>query len=385
MVKQSKIQDHTKADVEPKILIIGGSGMFGRRLAQHLAMTTERNMRLIITSRTLAKAQEIASSIKAVFAIEGIAFDHTKNMASIFTDVKPDITIDCSGPFQSANYQLAHAALECGSHFIDLADARGYIEGFEDNVGNLATKNNLTAITGASTTPALSANIVQELTDNWQQIDKIELAITPGGKSEVGLSVMKALLSYAGRKIPAWTDGKIDSIYALINSKIIDVPKLGKRRIMPVETIDAIYLGARHNVTSDVTFYTGLESPLEQWGTIYLSYLIKWGVIKNPLPLAPWLMRARAFIRPFTSDRGGMIILTSGLDSNGNKITARWSLLATHGDGPFIPILPMAAAIKKLLAGQIKTGAMIADEALTREDIEAEMAHHHITTQSEVL
>lgn len=379
------MESKSKKDNGPKILIIGGSGMFGRRLIQHLAMTPDLNVHLVITSRSLAKAQDVVSSIKADFAIEGIAFDHTKNMVSVFKELKPDITIDCSGPFQSANYQLAHAALDCGSHFIDLADARDYIESFAENVGALATKNNLTAITGASTTPALSANIVLSLTHGWQKVDKIELAITPGGKSEVGLSVIKALLSYAGRKIPAWTDGKIDSIYALINSKVIDVPKLGKRRIMPVETIDAIYLGARHNVTSEVTFYTGLESPLEQWGTICLSYLIKCGVIRNPLPLAPWLMRARTFIRPFTSDRGGMIVVTSGLDANGKKITARWSLLATHGDGPFTPILPMAAAIKKLLAGHIKTGAMIADEALTREDIQAEMVHHHITTQIEVL
>lgn len=374
-----------KVKSRPKILIIGGSGMFGRRLVQHFSIMPQLHVHLIITSRSLTKALDIAKSVKATFPIEGIEFDHTKNMTAIFEDVKPDITIDCSGPFQSANYQLAHAALKCGSHFIDLADARGYIDGFSKNVGALATKNNLTAITGASTTPALSANIVQELTTGWQQINKIELAITPGGKSEVGLSVMKALLSYAGRKIPAWKDGKVDAIYALINSKIMDVPKLGKRRIMPVETIDAIYLGARHKVTSDVTFYTGLESPLEQWGTIYLSYLIKWGVIKNPTPLAPWLMKARAFIRPFTSDRGGMVVLVSGLDASGIVATARWSLLATHGDGPFIPILPMAAAIKKLLAGQIQTGAMIADEALTLQEIEAEMQLHNITTQIEAL
>lgn len=368
-----------------KILIIGGSGMFGRRLVQHLAMTQDLDVHLVITSRTLAKARAIANSIEVNFVIEGIAFDHTKDMAAAFEDVKPDITIDCSGPFQSANYQLAHAALECGSHFIDLADAKNYIEGFAKDLDDIAIKNNLTAITGASATPALSANIVQELTCGWQQADMIELAITPGGKSEVGLSVMKALLSYAGRKIPAWKDGKMSFIYGLVNSKIMDVPKLGKRRIVPVETIDATYLGARHKVTSDVTFYTGLEASLEQWGTICLGLMVKWGVIKNPLPLAPWLMKARAFIRPFTSDRGGMVVLTSGLDAHGIEVTARWSLLATHGDGPFVPILPMAAVIKKLLAGQIKTGAMIADEVLDLKDIEAEMAHHHITTQSEVL
>lgn len=371
----------------PTILIIGGTGMFGKRLVEHLAMTHDLNAKLLITSRSQTKADDIASSIQAQHpqtSIQGMAFDRGADIAAVFKRLKPKIIVDCSGPFQSANYELARAALECGSNFIDLADARDYIENFYEALNGLASKNDLTAVTGASTTPALSANVVSALTKGWQRIDNIELAITPGGKSEVGLSVMQALLSYAGREIPAWKDGKPASIYGLTKSKIMNVPNLGKRRIIEVETIDATYLGKRYNVTSDVTFYTGLESVIEQWGTICLGYLVKWGIIKNPTPLAPLLMKVRGLIRPFTSDRGGMVIYASGLDANGKEVAACWSLLATQGDGPFVPILPMAAAIKKLLEGKIKTGAMIADVALKLVEIEAEMQIHNITTSIEV-
>ncbi|WP_162651190.1 saccharopine dehydrogenase NADP-binding domain-containing protein [Lentilitoribacter sp. Alg239-R112] len=372
-------------DSKPKILIIGGTGIFGTRLVQHLAVSLKADVCLFITSRSEAKAQKVADSIQASIDIKGVGFDRKTNLKAMFADIQPDITVDCSGPFQDADYETALAALASGSHFIDLADAKTYIEHFTSNLNEIARENNLTAITGASTTPALSANVVQTITNDWQQIDKIELAITPGGKSKVGPSVIKALLSYAGREIPIWKNGKLDSVFGLINSKIIDVPNLGKRRIVPVETYDALYLGVRHNVISNVTFYTGLESSLEQWGTICLGYLAKWGMIKNPLQLTPLLIKARSLTRPFTSDRGGMVIFISGSDAQGQDVTTRWSLLATHDDGTFVPILPMAAAIKKLMNAKIETGAMIADKALALHEIEAEMQHHHITTEMKVI
>tara|TARA_R110002072_G_scaffold121321_2_gene254863 strand:+ start:5779 stop:6132 length:354 start_codon:yes stop_codon:yes gene_type:complete len=52
----------------------------------------------------------------------------------------------------------------------------------------------------------------------------------------------------------------------------------------------------------------------------------------------------------------------------GKRIERRWPLIAEDGDGPEIPTLAMAPLLTKLLAGEIRSGARDAGEALALED-----------------
>ena len=70
--------------------------------------------------------------------------------------MSPWLVIDASGPFQSASYDLARATLDLGAHWIDLADARDYLMGFEAALDPIARRKGLVARAGASSTPALS-------------------------------------------------------------------------------------------------------------------------------------------------------------------------------------------------------------------------------------
>ena len=53
---------------------------------------------------------------------------------------------------------------------------------------------------------------------------------------------------------------------------------------------------------------------------------------------------------PFGSDRGGMAVTISGTDAAGDPAELTWSLVAGAGDGPYVPILPVLALIRRLLA-----------------------------------
>ncbi|MCZ8107651.1 MAG: saccharopine dehydrogenase NADP-binding domain-containing protein [Burkholderiales bacterium] len=147
-----------------RVLLIGGTGVFGSRLARHLAALPELD--LFLTSRSLFKAQELAVSIRpaATSRVTGMRLDHRDDLAGALAALAPWLVIDASGPFQGASYDVPRAGLQAGAHVVDPADARDYICEYPAALDELARAKGLVALTGASSTPALSAAAVNAMT-----------------------------------------------------------------------------------------------------------------------------------------------------------------------------------------------------------------------------
>ena len=107
------------------------------------------------------------------------------------------------------------------------------------------------------------------------------------------------------------------------------------------------------------------------------------GLIRSLDGLIPALLAARRLTQATTSNRGGMLVTVTGLDDDGILRQARWSLLAEQGDGPRVPTLAAAAALRALMRGALEAGARPAAGALTLREIEAELAPYAITTHIE--
>ncbi len=364
----------------PRVLLIGGTGVFGRRLARHLAIF--EGLDLILASRNAGKAQAFAQTLRPAPSthLSGIGLDHRDRLGDRLSEIAPWLVIDASGPFQGASYAVPRAAIEAGAHVVDLADARDYILGYSAALDDLARSRGLVALAGASSTPALSAAAVAQLTQGWQRIDRIEIAITPGGRSEVGEAVIAAILTYAGRPIPVWREGELQETTGWLDSRKVAMPRLRTQRVAAVETVDAQALGPALKVASRVTFHAGLESWIEQWGLMALARLRRAGHIGGLDGLVPALVAARKLTRITTSDRGGMLVSATGLDGAGKLRQARWSLLAEKGDGPQVPTLAAAAAVRAIRDGSLVPGARSAGGALRLSRIEAEMRPYALST-----
>jgi Saccharopine dehydrogenase NADP binding domain len=362
------------------VLLIGATGVFGQRLARHLA--SFEGLSLTLTSRDIKKAVALTAQIKKAAAkanVEALALDTKHGLLEQLKHLKPWLVIDASGPFQTADFSVPKAALSAGAHYLDLADAREYLKGFAQ-LDSEAKAAGLVAISGASSTPALSSAVIAALTKDWARIDCVDIAIVPGGKSEVGPAVLKAILTYVGKPIPSLSKGVYGTITAWMNSQIIDVPGLGKRRIAPVETADVELVAPHFKVQQRLLFQAGLESPIEQWGIIALSHLKRVGLPGNLTGLTPLLQFARKFTRLFTGDRGAMIVTATGLDTSGHAIVGEWQLIANNGDGPNVPVMAAAAAVKALLRNEIPAGAQPCINVLPLAAIEEEMNRYHIET-----
>lgn len=366
------------------ILIIGGTGVFGKRLVRHLS--GQPDLLLYVSSRSAIKAETFIKRLKHPQAeLRPVQIDTQINLREQLDQIRPRIVVDCSGPFQGAGYETAQAAIAAGAHFIDLADARDYLAGFADALDETARRNNVSAFTGASSTPTLSTCVARHLTDGWQRVDTIDIAITPGGKSEVGQSVIVAILSYAGKDIPVWEAGRLSKTIGWQGARRIDIPGLGHRRVAAVETYDAEYLGPLLDVQSRVSFSAGLESMIEQRGIETIAALRKRKIIGSVTALIPLLLKARKITRIPTSTSGGMLVKICGLDADGVMTEAKWSLVAHQDHGPNIPILPAAAAIRKLLSESAKKGVDFAHSAVSLADIQSEMRPYDITTATSLV
>jgi hypothetical protein len=84
------------------------------------------------------------------------------------------------------------------------------------------------------------------------------------------------------------------------------------------------------------------------------------------------LKRAADLFRHLGSDAGAMHVELIGRADDGQEIRRTWHLLATEGDGPYVPTLAAAALVRKLRAGPLAAGAHACVGLLSLADFEAE-------------
>ena len=358
-----------------RVLIVGGAGVFGRRLATGLRATTDAH--IILAGRSHARAQEAADEVGAA---EAITLDRETATAGDIAKISADLVIDAAGPFQGADLRFARAVIEAGAHYLDLADARDFVAAFPQ-LDALARERGVAAITGASSTPALTHAVLDRICAGWGRIDTIRAGIAPANKMDRGPAVMKAILTWTGAPTQVFEDGAWRTRNGWSDCGIIDVPGLGKRRFAIAETPDLDLLSTRYAARDTALFMAGLEVPLMQRGMEVLGALRRWGLIRDLVRLAEPLRIAGNMLLPFGSDRGGMIVEASGRGARDRPAYARWTMIAENGLGPYTPTFAALALARRFVnGGELPIGAQPCVAMLTLDDFAPEFERHAFTS-----
>ncbi|MDV2984358.1 UNVERIFIED_CONTAM: DUF4166 domain-containing protein [Methylobacteriaceae bacterium AG10] len=362
---------------------MGGAGAFGARLVAGLAATTD--LRVIVAGRDLARAEAVARTVPDGRG-RAARLDATQAEAAQLRALGAAVVVDAAGPFQGGVPALARAAIEAGLPYLDLADGRDFVAAFPA-LDAAAREAGVVALTGASSTPALSNAALDALTAGWRSVETVRVAIVPGNRAPRGLSVMRAILSYAGRPVRVLRAGTWQNRpgWGLLDR--ITVPGLGRRFASLCETPDLDILPARFPTLRTALFRAGLELPALHLGLSLASLPVRWrlmpSLLPSLLPFARPFLAMAGWLDRFGSDRGGMSVEVLGRDAAGRPSRAVWSLVAEAGDGPFVPTLPALAAIRRLTdpaAAPIPPGARPCVGVLPLAAIEAEMDRLAIRT-----
>lgn len=364
-----------------RILLIGAAGTFGSRLAVMLAKLD--GIDLVLAGRRQAPLENLQARLTAQNGPAKIAialFD--RHRPNDLESLAPWLVIDAAGPFQHGGYELALAAIDCGAHYIDLADARTFVAGFPAVLDQKARARGVLAVTGASSTPALSHAALTPLVAGWAQIDDVIVAISPGARSPRGLSVIESILSYAGKPVRIFNGGEWRTSTGWSLTRRLDMPGLGARWSSLCETPDLDLLPARFPIRRSALFLAGLELSILHLGLGLLCWPVRLKWVNSLRPLARPLGAIAGLVSVFGSDRGGMIVEAAGLDSGNRPIRARWSLTAQANAGPNVPVAAASALCKAILDNrQSKTGAFACVELLTCEEILQELKHLPVETR----
>lgn len=335
-----------------RIVLVGASGVFGSRLAAMIARWPDVVLVLAARNRPAleALAGELAKS-KPAARIEVVRLDRTDPQG--LRALAPWAVIDAAGPFQGQDHAFPRAALAVDAHYIDLADARDFVVGFEAALDGAARAVKRWAITGASSTPALSHAALDVLTAGWTRIDRVDAAISPGARAPRGLSVIRAILAWAGAPVKLFLDGHWTTRPGWSQPRLTPFPGLGRRWTSLAETPDLDLLPARFHARREAVFRAGLELSVLHLGLWMLSQSRRASLVRTLEPLAVMLGAAAGLVAPLGSDRGGMVVNAEGVDADGAPTLARWSLCAEAGAGPHVPAAPAAAVLRALLDGRL--------------------------------
>jgi hypothetical protein len=239
------------------------------------------------------------------------------------------------------------------------------------------------AVTGASSTPALSNAVLDALTAGWRRIDRVAIAISPGNRAPRGLSVVRAILSYVGGPVRLFTGGRWTMRPGWSMTIRPALPGLGRRSLALAETPDLDIVPARFAVTQEAVFRAGLELTVLHDGLWLAGWAVRLGWLRSLVPFARAFRAVAAGLERFGSDRGGMMVEAFGLDRAGRPVRAWWSLVAESGDGPAVPTLPALAVLRVLADGQpMRPGATACVGVVPLAAIEAEFEPYRIATES---
>ena len=86
-----------------KVLILGGYGNFGKRIAR---MLTRQNIAVIISGRDANKAKILVQALPDGLA-EMAVFDVRQTLATRLSELAPTVVINTCGPFQTSDYAVA--------------------------------------------------------------------------------------------------------------------------------------------------------------------------------------------------------------------------------------------------------------------------------------
>ncbi|MDH4384712.1 MAG: DUF4166 domain-containing protein [Caulobacter sp.] len=368
-----------------RVLIVGGYGVFGLRLATLLADRAE--LTILLGGRSRAKSAQAVNSLKGLARFESCVFDRDGDLAVQISALAPDVLVDCSGPFQAygrAPWRLVEACIAARVHYLDLADGTDFVLGIEA-FDAAARSAGVYVLTGVSTCPALTGAAVRALTQGWRRLDRISAGIAPSPHADVGLNVIRALASYAGRPVRLLRDGQFADGAGLVETRRETIappgrPPMQRTLFSLVDVPDLVLLPRLWPGLQAIWFGAGPRPEILHRMLNQLARLVSWGL---PVPLVPLsglfhLVKTRL---KWGEDRGGMFVRVEGIGPDGGPCAGTWSLIAEGEDGPFIPAMAAASVLNKVLAGQSPVfGARSAAEALELSDYEPFFAARRIRT-----
>lgn len=360
-----------------RVVVVGGCGNFGRRIVA--ALRADPSIEILVAGRSRARSFGATDASHVVLDIDAPDLDFR------IRKLAPELVVHCVGPFQGQDYRVARATLAANAHYLDLADGRQFVADFTGEMNDQATSVGKIAISGASTLPALSSAVVDDLSKGLSSLASIEVVIAPGQLAPRGKATIKAVFSYLGRPFLVWRRGRWKHAWGWMDLRRTRLD-IGDRLGAACDVPDLALFPDRYRGVQTVTFHAALEFAAQ--------HLALWGIaalrrIGLPLPVTRWAEhfdRIAGMFDALAGNNGGMSVSVVGIRSDGRCVRRTWQLSAPALAGPEIPCMAAVLLARRIASGgEFRSGATPCIGLMSLQDFAPEFARWDITTRTEEL
>jgi hypothetical protein len=356
-----------------KVLVLGGYGTFGERLCRLLA--PDPRLTLVVAGRSHARADAVRATLARSQDHEAIAVDRDGDLAAALRNIRPDVLVDATGPYQAYGedpYRVVTACIAHGVDYLDFADDAAFVAG----VGVLDAKARAAgryALSGVSSFPVLTAAVVRELARDLAHVRSITAGIAPSPYAYFGLNVIRAISLYAGKRVALTRGGRAATGIALVETMRYTIAPPGAVPLRDThfslcEVPDLVLLPPAWSGLQAIWIGVGPVPEVLHRLLNVLARLVHWRLLPSLRPFASLFQAVINTVR-WGEHRGGMFVEVRGEDAAGAATTRSWHLIAEGDAGPLIPCLAIDAVLRKQLEGEVPAaGARPATDALQLAD-----------------
>ncbi len=353
-----------------KILILGGYGVFGGRLAELLSDVD--GLEMLICGRNIDRATLFCDGFEGMASVEPVQLDRDALQRHMEV-LKPDLVVDASGPFQDYGdnrYSVIETCIQASVNYMDFADAADFVFGVSQ-FDQAAREAGIFVLSGVSSFPVLTSAVLREMSKSMD-IVSVRGGIAPSPYAGIGLNVMRAVVGYAGAPVKLMRNGVHTTAPGLAESMRYTIAVPGKTPLKNihfslVDVPDLQVIPPEYPTLKDIWMGAGpVPESLHRVLNI-LAMLRARFQLPSFVPMSNLFYKVLNFMR-FGEHRGGMFVHATGYQG-GVPVDLSWHLLAEGDDGPYIPSMAVEAIVRKLLNHETPdSGARPATQALSLED-----------------
>jgi saccharopine dehydrogenase-like NADP-dependent oxidoreductase len=354
----------------PTVVVLGGAGYFGRLLVEDLLATTAAQ--LVVVGRNRARLARLARALDPAGTRLGVRALDVRDRGGLAALARPgDVVIDCAGPFQTRGLEALETAVACGAHYIDIADARGFLARVRERREEW-DRSAATVISGASAVPGLIVLLARRAAELGATIDAVSTWMAPGNRDPRRHGTVYSLLVELGVPFPMLCEGRLVRATPWSRPQTVAFPApVGDRIGYLMSGVDSDVLpeyfpGIRTcelRVGSEVQLLNaavGLLRPIAQAAPRWFRAAVP--LFRTVMALCGWL----------GSSAGGMLVRVRGTRA-GQPVSVTLALTRERV-APVIAVIPASVAVSKVLAGTMlpRRGWVPLDALLTHEELVAE-------------
>ncbi|HEY9845702.1 MAG TPA: saccharopine dehydrogenase NADP-binding domain-containing protein [Candidatus Caenarcaniphilales bacterium] len=209
------------------VLILGGSGRIGRRIAADLVTHTQ--VPILIAGRNRQLGTQVAEQLGPKVRFLSLELGDQANLTAAIAAAS--LVIHCAGPFHYQDASVLQTCIQEGANYLDVSDHRSF------TAKSLACQSaaqaaGITAVINAGIFPGISNSMVRQGVEQLDKAEQIHLSYLVAGSGGAGVTVMRTTFLGLQHPFDVWRENQWQVVQPYSEPELVEFPPpYGRRQV----------------------------------------------------------------------------------------------------------------------------------------------------------